>query len=222
MAYAGLPASALRDFMPNQLPSRPAREQVAFVPAQERAPPPVATSSTALLILFALTALTVVGFVVYVVVNETRLQRLEDKIDDLRDAAPTARSARLGIDAVLERVPAPANAPVLPHPSQPPRAVVAEKPRWAQQLTQRWLQFETPLDDTAFRLPPDGGHPGLGQAELNGYTVDCVFGEANTQKARAAIRMTFHTNDEDGQEYATAEVLQPAFRGRQCAIMWMG
>ena len=181
------------------------------------------------ILLLVLFALTVAGPVVYIAVTENRLQKMENQLDDLKDAASTVSmttavsqigtAQRLRMDALLERQPA--NPSTLPHPSQPAKPVIAAKPKWARNLTPQWLQFETPVEGGSFRLPPSGGHRGLYQAHQNGYTVECVFGAGNTQPARTAISLEFHLNDEDGQEYAEAEVVAPAFRGRECAIEWM-
>jgi hypothetical protein len=212
--YEGpLPPEALRDFSRAPAP----RPVIRDAPVSRRI---TQVGYGTVVFLLVLIALTVAGLVVYITVTESRLQKMEDQLDDLKDAATTvSQSQRLRMDALLERQQPDPSA--LPHASQPSKPVVAAKPKWARNLAPQWLQFETPVEGGAFRLPPTGGHRGLYQAHQNGYTVECVFGADNTQPARTAISMEFHLNDEDGQEYADAEVIAPAFRGRECAIEWM-
>lgn len=235
--YRGpLPPEAVRDF-PSSSRRAGGRAVLVDVP---QLPAHAATSGHfgcgALVALLGVIALVGVGMVVYIVITENRLERLENRVDDLKEAVSVSSSsksvssanARLRMDAVLERQPmAPVAAiaapppPPPPHPSRPPM-VVAEKPKWASELRPHWLQFETPVDDVEFRLPPsDSGLRGLYAASENGYTLECVFGERNVQPARTAIALEFHINDETDEEYAIGRVIGPAFRGRACAIEWM-
>ncbi len=174
------------------------------------------------LLLCLIIALTV-GFVIYAALTGNRINDLENDVKKLKTQAATPARAPSDttrrIDAVLQRQDKPP-VPQLPAPlpSKPP---VAERPMWASELKPRWLQFETPMDDTLMRLPPDGGHKGLAVAEANGYKVECHFGDSVIQSARGQIELVFSTNDETGEEYAVVQVLGPAFRGRACVLEWM-
>lgn len=227
-AYQGpLPPEALRDF------AKGPRQKAQQLPVIRDAPVSKRVAQIGygtVAFLLVLIALTVAGLVVYIAITENRLKKVEDELDTLKDGAGSlslttgtapqiGTSQRLRMDALLERQQPGPSTP--PHASQPAKPVIAAKPKWARNLVPQWLQFETPVEASKFRLPPSGGHRGLYQAYQNGYTIECVFGTDNTQAARTAISLEFHLNDEDGQEYAEASVTAPAFRGRECAIEWM-
>ena len=225
--YGGpLPQSVVRSFQstPHYHQNN---EQEVF---REVVPLPSSHSSgcfVSVIMLLWLAALTVVVVIAIVIYNQ-KLHELQEGLEQIGVAMTQTRSissektdpraALLRSSIVLQRQDPPPTQLKLPANTKAP---IAERPVWATELKQQWLQFETPLDESTIRLPPNGSHRGLSTAETMGYKIECNFGDSRIQSARGQIDFLFHTNDETGEEYATVRVPGPAFRGRQCVLEWL-
>lgn len=166
----------------------------------------------------------VIGFVVYVLITENRINDLEKKVNKIsQDTSSTGSTAsqarRLDISNVLAvrqhekpAPPVPASAP--PAPS---RAPAIGRPEWASLTTPAYVQFETPASDEPFVLHIVG----ISAAEQRGYKIECNFGGSRAEPAKDQIDVTFHVNEETGDESVTLRVRKPQFWGRQCVLEWL-
>lgn len=177
-----------------------------------------------LILLFLLAAVAVI----YALATNTSIGMLRAEIDALKSASlqspPPRNTAARGparVDTIVQRRDPPAATAVntMVAASEP---LVTSRPSWANELSPRYLQFETPLDDSTIRLPPRGGFKGLTDAATNGFRVVCLFGMGGVQPTPAQLECKLMVNDETTDEYALITVPAASFRGRNCTLAWMG
>lgn len=196
---------------------------------------PVTSPGCGILVLFSILFVALAGaFVAFAIITTNHIDDLQDDVKQLKETAvaerslppvPASSDAKWAArkDIIIQRqeaLPAPPPSP----PTQPPavsRAPVAERPAWATESKPRWLQFETPYDDTTVRMPAQGGHKGLVAARQNGFRVECNFGATVVSASPDQVSLDVQLNDETGEEYALVRSLAPAFRGRPCVLEWM-
>lgn len=178
-----------------------------------------------LLLLFLLAAVAVI----YALATNTSIGMLRAEVEALKTAplqmqpSPRSTAARgpARVDTIVQRRDPPAVTAVntMLASNEP---LVTSRPSWASELSPRYLQFETPLDDSTIRLPARGGFKGLADALANGFRVVCLFGVNGVQPTPAQLECKLMVNDETTDEYALITVPAAAFRGRNCTLAWMG